>query len=185
MSFLTFRRPLVPARLACFIFYKFPFYSCGLSTAHEHSSLRTRSQQIMDNRGSIPVLLRFPSRSYRPSRSLASSCVRARSLTTNGEPFSVSQATVTSDVHQTLDVRTDFSPQITFDNTVSLNNGRNLANLLFCQVPNPNIRVNGCCFQYPFGQRSANSINVRQTYLDPFVSGQIHPNYTCQSASPP
>src|SRR5690606_10510604 len=49
------------------------------------------------------------------ARALAGTAIRSRALAANGKPAAMAYATVTTEIHQPLDVHADFAPQIALD----------------------------------------------------------------------
>ena len=68
-------------------------------------------------------------------RAFTSACVCVRSLTAHRQSTTMTQATITTDVHQTLDVHLDALAQIAFDLALRFEDGANPAQLVFTQDP--------------------------------------------------
>src|SRR5215475_9808030 len=77
----------------------------------------------------------------RATRSLTSTGIGVRALTTHRQSPAMTQSTISADVHQTLDVHLDALAQIAFDLALGLEHGANPAQIVFTQILDPNINV--------------------------------------------
>lgn len=62
--------------------------------------------------------------------------IRLRALSANRQTFTMSQTSVTSKIHKSLDVDADFATQLTFDKVVAVNNFTNFRDFFLGQFVN-------------------------------------------------
>ena len=67
--------------------------------------------------------------------------IGARPLPAYRKPFTMPQSSITTDVHETLNVLTDFAPQVTLNAVVGRYYSADLAHFAFCQIAHPDILV--------------------------------------------
>jgi hypothetical protein len=75
------------------------------------------------------------------SWTFASASVCMSSLAAHGKCTTVSQATIATDIHQTLNVHLDTLPKVTFDLTLRFQDAANTAQLIFTQIPHASIEI--------------------------------------------
>jgi hypothetical protein len=63
------------------------------------------------------------------------------SLAAHRKCTTVSQATIATDIHQTLDVHLDTLPKVTLDLTLRFQDAANPAQLIFTQIPYASIEI--------------------------------------------
>ena len=83
----------------------------------------------------------------------------------------MSESSVISQIHQTLDVQVDFPTQITFHLIYTLNRTTQTSNLVITQFRCLGVSVNTCGSKDLVRRWTADSIDVRQRNLNAFSSG--------------
>lgn len=84
-------------------------------------------------------------------RSLPGSCVRLSSLSVYRQAFSVTQSLVAAEIHQSLDIHGYFSPEITFNLEVFVNNLPDAGNFRLSQILGTGVVINSGLGEYLFG----------------------------------
>ena len=79
------------------------------------------------------------------------------------------EATVASEFHQALYVHRNPGAKLSFDFVLAINNLADSRDLVFSQIICFRIKVHTGLVQYLPGRAPPDSINVRETYLDPFI----------------
>jgi len=91
------------------------------------------------------------------------------SLTAYRKTLSVPEAPVTANIHETFDIKTDFSSQTTFNFIFGFNNTSDLRQFFLVKIINQPHRINLGLFADCIGSRATNSINVSQCNIDMLV----------------
>jgi hypothetical protein len=91
-------------------------------------------------------------------------------LAANRQATTVAKAAVTTKIHESLDIGTDLSPQITLDLMRSLNYSPDFPGFNFRQVVSADVRVYAGFSQDLLGQRAPDAVDVGKRYLNPFIS---------------
>src|SRR5215831_16073989 len=102
--------------------------------------------------------------------SLAGPRICMRALPPHRQTPPMPQPSVTTDVHQPLDVHLDLFPQIAFDIALLIYNGPYPVDLFLCQLTNPPVRAYVSLAQNLVSTRSADPIYVCKTNLNPLIS---------------
>ena len=76
---------------------------------------------------------------------LAGACILLGALTANGQTFTMSYSAVAADFGKTLDVKSDFTMQITLGLNIVLYITSDCVNLIFGKIFNSDIRINSGC----------------------------------------
>ena len=95
------------------------------------------------------------------------------------------QSAIAADIHQPFYVTGDLTAQIAFDPVIVLDYSRYPADFVLRQVTYPSMRADLRCFQDPYRCRSAYTIDISQSDLDPLVPWQVYTYYTSHRVSPP
>src|SRR6185503_4283066 len=111
-----------------------------------------------------------------PARPLAGARVGVGSLSTNRQSATMTQAAISADVHQALDIHLDALAQVAFDFALGFQDGTNSAEIVLCQISNPGIDIDICFLENRRRTGSANSVDVSKTDLCALVGRKI---YTC------
>ena len=82
---------------------------------------------------------------YSTLGTLASTSVLLGALTSNGQTFTMSYSAVAADFGKTLDVKSDFTMQITLGLNIVLYITSDCVNLIFGKIFNSDIRINSGC----------------------------------------
>ena len=96
----------------------------------------------------------------------------------------MSDASVGSDLHESLDVKRNLSSEVTLYHVVSIDDSSDLTGVFFCQISDSDVRIDprlredlsGCCETDP--------VDVCQTVFDPLVSRQVYSGNSCPSFPP-
>src|SRR5687767_2933645 len=100
-------------------------------------------------------------------------------LTANRQRAAMSQTSITSNVHQALDIHLDALPQIAFDLTLRFQNRPDPTKLVFIQVADAIILVDSRLGQNGACARTTDAVDIRQPYFSPLMRWKINPSYTC------
>jgi len=118
--------------------------------------------------------------SDRFARSLAGPRIGLGALSMSRKSANVTGSPITLDIHQALNIQLNFTPQVTLNFEVGVLDDRtDPADLLLGQVPGSRVRTYIRLTQYKPGNIRTDTINVSQTYLDPFVPGNVD---TCNAS---
>jgi len=117
-------------------------------------------------------------------RTFSGSGVGMGSLSSNRQTPSVTQAPVTSDIHETFDIELDFFPEIALNPSFILNNLADLASLFLGEVFDSGIDIHACLLTDLAGPGFSDSVDISQRNLDSFIvrnvdscnSHQLPPN---------
>lgn len=101
--------------------------------------------------------------------SFARARVRMGSLTAHRQRATMSQASVTSDVHQSLDIHLNAFAQIALDLALHFQNTANAAQLVFGQILDARVEIYVSFLEDRVRPRAANAVNVRETNLGSFI----------------
>ena len=96
----------------------------------------------------------------------------------------MTQAAIAGQIHQTLDVHCNFTPQIAFNRVIGINRFTNVQNFLIGKVLNPTGRINLQFFNNVSRSSASDTVNVGKRNDYALVSGDIYPSNTCQYFSP-
>ena len=83
-----------------------------------------------------------------------------RTLSANWQAFTVTQAAIAGQIHQTFDVHCNFTPQIAFNRMIGINCFANVQNFLIGEVLNPAGRINLQFFNNVSRSRASDTVNV-------------------------
>src|SRR5512139_1485924 len=139
--------------------------------------------------GAGPILLSSRSRSFLLAgnglrRPLAGPCIGVSALPANGESFTVAQAAVAAEVHQTLDVQLNLAAQIALDHIVAVNHLADLEHLGVGELRHaPLGRQVNLAHDLP-GDLGPDSMDVLKRDHDALVGRQIDARDTSHLASP-
>jgi DNA polymerase I-like protein with 3'-5' exonuclease and polymerase domains len=89
--------------------------------------------------------------------------VCASPLTANWHASSVPEAAIASDVHQSLDVHGDFTPQITLNPQLLVDDVTQPLDFIFSEIPNSGIRVNASSLEELLAGVQSNTVDVGET----------------------
>jgi len=107
-----------------------------------------------------------------------------RPLPSDRKSAPVTQAAIRTDFHKSFDVQGNGFAQIPFHHAIPLDYVPDAHRFVFRQVFHLGIDINSCFLADLSGSAFANTVNVGQTYLDPFVQRQIHARYSSQFLPP-
>jgi hypothetical protein len=79
------------------------------------------------------------------------------------------EATVASEFHQSLYVHRNPGAKLSFDFVMAINNVADSRNLIFSKIICLCVKVHTGLIQYLPGCAPPDSVNVCETYLDPFI----------------
>src|SRR5262245_7244771 len=117
-----------------------------------------------------------------PAASTAGARVGTRALPAHGQTLAMSQATITADVHQPLDVQLDLAAQIAFDAIFALHDLADAPDLLLGQVAHSDVRVDVGFFENVKPIRAADTKDIGDRNLDFLVTRDLNPSNTCHTA---
>ena len=106
-------------------------------------------------------------------RTLACTGVRLGTLTSDGETFSMANATVRTDFDESLDVQSGFPTKITFDLKVVVNVVTKLGNILLGKISYTSVGVDAGSFDDIVCSLSADAMDIGESDLDSLVSRQV------------
>jgi hypothetical protein len=92
----------------------------------------------------------------------------------------VPQATVTAQVHQTLDIHGYFSAQIAFHLELRIYDLPDRVDLRFRKIVTLRVPTDAGLIEYLLGSRAAYTIDVSQSDLYAFILWQVNTGNTCQ-----
>ena len=104
------------------------------------------------------------------ARAFAGAGVCVRSLTAHRQASPVSQAAVTTDVHQSLDVHLDLLAKISFDPTLLVNDISNSIDFFFSQLADTFVDVYSRFTKNLIRTRAPYPVNIRKANFRSFVS---------------
>jgi hypothetical protein len=113
----------------------------------------------------LPFLLTFNS----PSRTLPRPCIGMRTLTSHRQSAAMPKPSITSDIHQHLDICRDLTSKVTFNLVFPLNFLVDLPNLVRRKLMDTFAPINVSRIQDFLSGCPADSVNVGQADLYPFV----------------
>jgi len=99
----------------------------------------------------------------------ASARICPGSLTAYRKTLSVPETPVTADIHETLNIETDFSSKSTFDFIFGFNNIPDLSQFFLIEVINEPHRINLRFFADCIGGRATDSVDIGQCNIDMLV----------------
>jgi hypothetical protein len=85
----------------------------------------------------------------------------------------VTETAVGPEIHQSLDVHSDFLSEIPFHLMILIDDLTYFDYFGLSKLSCPLVPVDTCLGQYLLGRRTAYAVDIRQSYLGPFVVGQI------------
>jgi len=91
------------------------------------------------------------------------------SLASHWQTPAMSQASITANVHHSLDVHLNLFSQVSFDATLLVNDRPNPIDLFLCQFANTSIRAYVSLSKDFVRSRPADAIYVGETNLNPFI----------------
>src|SRR5258705_4507867 len=121
----------------------------------------------------------------RAARPLLRARVGVRPLTAHRQPATVADATVRSDVHESLDVHRDFGAQRTLDPVFLLDDAAQLLHVGVREVADAQRRVDPRLLQDLHGRGPSDPENVGQSDLDLLVLREIDARNTRHSSISP
>ena len=95
----------------------------------------------------------------------------------------MSQTTVATDVHQSLDVHLNALAEIAFDLSLCFQNRTNSAQLVFAEIPHASVEIHAGFLEHRTRSRATYTVDVSQTNLGSLVRWQINSCYTCHRIS--
>src|SRR4030095_6735025 len=95
----------------------------------------------------------------------------------------MTQASITADIHQTLDVHLNPLAQVAFNFALRFQYGADPAQLVFTQIANTRVEVHSGFLQNRTPTRTANSIDIGKTNLSSLIGWKIYACYTCHLIS--
>ena len=120
----------------------------------------------------------------RLTRPLAGTGIGGGSLSTHGQAAQVSNTTIALDTLKTLQVQTDFTAKVTFDDILAfLDRMNDLGELLFVQVLGADAGIDACALKNDFSIGGTNAVNVTKGDLDSFLARNFNTNNTCHKKS--
>jgi hypothetical protein len=96
----------------------------------------------------------------------------------------MAKAPIATNIHEPLDIQTDFTTQITFDAHLALDDLAKPPNLVIRQVTNTSVRIDLGLREQILTCLQSDTKDVRQTNFDPLVSWNVNSCNTCQDLSP-
>src|SRR5688572_3310524 len=108
-----------------------------------------------------------------PTRTLSGAGVGVSSLTPNRKSPAVAQAAVAADLHETFDVHGDGLAQIAFHHSVPLNDIAHAHYFVFGHILDLRTEIHPGFLADLGGSGSADSIDIGQTDLNPFIDREI------------
>ena len=110
--------------------------------------------------------------SYGFLASLAGAGIVLRALSANGKPQTVTNPTVATDVHQTLDVQLNRRTQLSFDFvTFAGNDVTDGGNILIAPILHLEVVTDLCFLKDRASGTSSNTVDIGQAYLASFIFG--------------
>src|SRR5215813_7533577 len=109
----------------------------------------------------------------RTSRTFAGTRVCMRALTAYRQAAAMTQATISANVHQPLDVHLHTFAEVTFDFALGFEDRANATQVIFRQVSDPRVEVDMSLVQDRCRSRPSNAIDIRKTNLRTFVGRKI------------
>lgn len=122
---------------------------------------------------------RFLLRHGHPSGTFPSAGVCMRALTTNRQCATMSEPAIAANVHQSLDVHLDALAEVAFNLALRFEDRSDATQLVLVQVLNPSINVHRGLVQNRTCARTADTVDVCQPNLGPFIWWKIDACYTC------
>jgi hypothetical protein len=119
-----------------------------------------------------------------PLRSFSSARIRAGSLASDRQTFSMPTTSVTADADQTANILRNFSPKITFHTILSLYYANQTPQLIGCQIISF-FGLNLCFGQNGLGTRKSYSIYIAKGILNTFLPRDINTKQSRHMQLPP
>src|SRR3954469_2932432 len=119
------------------------------------------------------------------ARALARPRVGARPLAAHRKIAAMPQAAIAADFHQPLDVHRDLLAEVAFDATHFLDHAADLADIVFRQVLDPDVRADAGGAENVVRSLAADSVNVGEADLDALRARQIDACNACHLLSLP
>jgi len=110
--------------------------------------------------------------------------VRSRALTSSWHSAPVAKTAVTSDVHQALDIHSDFTPEIALDAHLFVDDLANAVDLIVSEVSYPSVGTDIGAFENSLTRMQTNSKDVWQSGLDTLIPRKIHSRNSRHVVSP-
>src|SRR5437660_7605570 len=117
------------------------------------------------------------------ARPLAGARVGVRALAAHGQAPPVAQAAVAADVHQPLDVHLGALPEVALDLALTLDDLADAVELRLVQVAHAHVGADLRLLEDGVRARAPDSVDVRQSDLDPLVDRQVNADYTSHFSS--
>lgn len=96
----------------------------------------------------------------------------------------MTEATVATEIHQSLDVHRDFTPQIAFNHIVPVDRFAHLQDLCVAQFVDPALYGNADFFTDLVRKGWADAVDVLKRYRYALLRGDVHASDTSQMWSP-
>ena len=133
----------------------------GLQSAKgDEAVLQRMLMKLTARRGQFPFMENFGSRLWTLDRLRPA----------DRQAAAVAHAAVALDFNKTLDIKSDFSSEITLYSLSSVNYVTDLSNLIISQIPYSCIRINPCLCKDPVRACTANTIYISKTDFYTFFS---------------
>src|SRR5688572_9278537 len=100
-------------------------------------------------------------------------------LSTNRQRTAMTQPSIASDIHQSLDVHLDSLPQVAFNFTLRFENRSDTAKFILIEVAYASAMVNSRLGQDRTCARTADTVDVCEPNFSSFVRWKIYASYTC------
>jgi len=81
----------------------------------------------------------------------------------------MTQTTIATDIHQTLDVHLDALTQVAFDLALRLKDAANAAQLVFTQIANASVEVDAGFLEHQVRTRAADAIDISKANLGSLI----------------
>ena len=96
----------------------------------------------------------------------------------------MSDASVRTDLHESLDVKRNLSSEVTLYHVVSIDDSSDLTCVFFGQILDSDIRVNVCLLENLSRCVKTDTVNISQTVFDPLISWQVYSGNSCHVFPP-
>jgi hypothetical protein len=110
----------------------------------------------------------------RPPGATSGSRIRARPLPSSRHPAPMTQAAITSDIHQSLDIHGDLSSQVALYTHLFIDDFANPVDFVIRQIANPGVRIDIRPLKQLLAGMKPNAVDIRQGCLYPLVAREIH-----------
>ena len=90
----------------------------------------------------------------------------------------MSQATITTQIHQSLDVELNFASQITFNLHRLVDDCPDFADIAVREAVGPRVRINATLVQNFLGDGAANAVDIGQGDNNPLIARKVYTGNT-------